>query len=65
VTREFLLGEHSPEKHDAGIFDMFQLQYLAFDKYVIVSSDPDLTRKTRRSSQADRILSLDQFLQTL
>jgi hypothetical protein len=44
---------------------MFQLQYLAFDKYVIVSSDPDLTRKTRRSSQADRILSLDQFLQTL
>jgi len=65
VTREFLLGEYSPKKNSSDLFDMFQLQYLAFDKFVIVSSDPDHTHRTQQSSQANRIMSFDQFLETL
>jgi len=66
VAREFLMQpNYAPENHQSDIFDMFQLQYLAFDKFVIVSSDSDLTNRTRQSSQADRIMSFDQFLQTL
>ena len=66
VNREFLLQpNYSPENHQSDIFDMFQLQHLAFLKFVIVSNDPDLTTRTRQSSQAGRIMSFDQFLQTL
>ena len=66
VNREFLLQpNYSLENHQSDIFDMFQLQYLAFDRFVIVSNDPDLTTRTQQSTQADRIMSFDQFLQTL
>lgn len=65
VVREFLLTSYSLTQHDSDVFDFFQLQHLAFDKYVIVSSDPDLVKRTRDSPQASRILTFDQFLETL
>ena len=66
VNREFLLQpNYSLENHQSDIFDMFQLQYLAFDRFVIVSNDSDLSTRTRHSSQADRIMPFDQFLQSL
>src|ERR1700688_201748 len=65
VTREFLLRNYSPEKHDSDVFDQFQLQYLAMDDFVIVSGDSDLSRRTQQSPQASRIMSFDQFVRTL
>lgn len=66
VVRDFLVQpSYSLENHQSDIFDMFQLQYLAFDRFVIVSSDSDLTKRTRQSSQAHQIISFDHFLRTL
>lgn len=65
AVREFLLRNYSLTKHDSDVFDHFQLQYLAFDKYLIVTSDPDLSVRTQKSPQASRIMSFHQFLQTL
>lgn len=65
VTREFLLRNYSPEKHQSDVFDQFQLQYLAFERFVIVSRDPDLPFRARQSWQAARIMPFDQFLRTL
>jgi hypothetical protein len=47
VTREFLLSNYSLEKHQSDVFDQFQLQYLAMDKFVIVSGDSDLSTRTK------------------
>jgi hypothetical protein len=33
VTREFLLRNYSLEKHQSDVFDQFQLQYLAMDRF--------------------------------
>jgi hypothetical protein len=66
VARDFLVQPgYSLENHQSDIFDMFQLQYLAFDRFVIVSNDSDLTNRTPQSSQAHRIISFDHFLRTL
>jgi len=65
VTREFLLRNYSPEKHHSDVFDQFQLQYLAMDRFVIVTRDPDLSTRTEKSMQAARIMSFDRFLATL
>jgi hypothetical protein len=65
VAREFLIGNYSLEKHHSDVFDQFQLQYLAFDRFTLVSGDPDLSTRTRLSSQADRIMSFEQFLASL
>lgn len=65
VAREFLISNYSLEKHESDVFDQFQLQYMAMDRSVIVSNDPDLTNRTKRSSQAHRIMSFERFLQTL
>jgi len=65
VAREFLLRNYSPEKHQSDVFDQFQLQYLAMDRFVIVSGDPDLLIRTQRSPQSHRIMTLHQFLGTL
>ena len=65
ISREFLIGNYSLEGHDSDVFDMFQLQYLAMDRFVIVTSDPDLVHRTQHSHQASRIMSFDQFLSTL
>lgn len=65
VLREFLTGNYSIEKHSSDVFDQFQLRYLAMDRFVIVTSDPDLSKRTARSPQADRIMTFQNFLQTL
>ena len=39
VAREFLLRNYSLDKHQSDVFDQFQLQYLAMDRFVIVSGD--------------------------
>jgi hypothetical protein len=65
ISREFLIGNYSLEQHDSDVFDMFQLQYLAMDRFVIVTSDPDLIHRTQHSHQASRIMSFDQFFSTL
>ncbi|HEX3153202.1 MAG TPA: hypothetical protein VHV32_01195 [Candidatus Angelobacter sp.] len=65
ISREFLIGNYSLEGHDSDVFDMYQLQYLAMDRFVIVTSDPDLVHRTQHSCQASRILSFDQFFSTL
>lgn len=65
VAREFLVGNYSLEKHQSDVFDQFQLQYLAMDRFVIVTADSDLSTRTRQSQQATRIMSFDQFIRTL
>ena len=66
VARDFLVQPgYLLENHQSDIFDMFQLQYLAFDRFVVVSNDSDLTNRTRQCSQAHRIMSFDHFLRTL
>jgi hypothetical protein len=65
VAREFLLRNYSLEKHQSDVFDQFQLQYLAMDKYIIVSGDPDVSTRTSQSAQAARIMSFHQFLASL
>jgi hypothetical protein len=65
VSREFLLRNYSVEKHHSDIFDQFQLQYLAMDRFVIVSGDPDLSTRTKQSVHAARIMSFHEFLETL
>lgn len=65
VTREFLLRNYSPEKHESDVYDQFQLQYLAMDRFVIVSGDSDLSKRTARSTQAHRIMSFQKFLEGL
>jgi hypothetical protein len=65
ISREFLIGNYSLEGHDSDVFDMFQLQYLAIDKFVIVTNDPDLMHRTQHSHQASRIMTFDQFHSTL
>lgn len=65
VTREFLLRNYSLEKHQSDVFDQFQLQHLAIDRFVIVTGDPDLLIRTQLSPQVNRIMSCDQFLRTL
>lgn len=65
IAREFLIGNYSLEQHDSDVFDMFQLQYLAMDRFVIVTNDPDLIHRTQHSHQASRIMSFDQFFSTL
>jgi hypothetical protein len=65
VAREFLLRNYSLEKHQSDVFDQFQLQYLAMDRFIIVSGDSDLSTRTRQSAQAARIMSFHQFLASL
>jgi len=65
VAREFLIGNYSLEEHHSDVFDMYQLQYLAMDRFVIVTTDPDLVHRTHHSHQASRILTFDQFISTL
>lgn len=65
ITREFLIGNYSLERHDSDVFDMYQLQYLAMDRFIIVTSDPDLVHRTQHSHQASRIMSFDQFVSML
>jgi len=65
VSREFLLRNYSLQKHESDVYDQFQLQYLAMDRFVIVSGDPDLSKRTACSSQAGRIMSFQKFLQSL
>jgi len=65
IAREFLLRNYSVTKHQSDIFDQFQLHHLALDRFVIVTHDPDLTKRTRLSSQVDRIMTFDEFLRTL
>ena len=65
VSQEFLLRNYKPERHHSDVFDHFQLLHLALDRFVIVSADPDLLTRTRRSSQASRIMTFAQFLETL
>ena len=62
ICREFLLRNYSLDKHHSDVFDQFQLQYLAMERFVIVSGDPDLSTRTRRSAQASRIVTFAQFL---
>lgn len=65
VAREFLTRNYSLEKHWSDVYDQFQLHYLAIDRFVIVSDDSDLTKRTSHSCQAGRIMSFDKFLGTL
>ena len=63
VAREFLTQNYVLENHTSDVYDQFQLHYLALDRYVIVSEDSNLRKRTSCSSQADRIMSFEQFLQ--
>jgi hypothetical protein len=65
VLHAFLTGNYSIEKNSSDVIDQFQLRYLAMDRFVIVTGDPDLSKGTARSSQADRIMTFHDFLQTL
>lgn len=65
VVREFVIGNYSLERNDSDVFDQFQLHYLALDGFIVISHDPDMTKRTSGSAQADRIMSFDAFLQKL
>ena len=65
VVRQFMFHNYSVENHLSDAFDQIQLFYLAIDRFVVVSSDPDILLRTRQSQQAARIMSFDKFLQTL
>ena len=65
VTREFLTRNYNLEKNESDVYDQFQLNYLAMDRFVIVSEDENLRTRTARSSQARRIVSFDEFLKSL
>jgi hypothetical protein len=65
VLREFLLGQYKLEKHHSDVYDQFQLRYLTLDRFIIVSEDSDLTKRTVRSNQANRILPFETFLRSL
>lgn len=65
VGREFLIRNYSPEKHESDVYDQFQLHYLALDGFIVVTGDSNLVKRTRGSSQADRIMSFEQFLKRL
>jgi hypothetical protein len=65
VLRAFLIGNYSIEKNSSDVFDQFQLRYLAIDRFVIVTGDHDLSKRTARSPQVDRIMTFHDFLQTL
>lgn len=41
VVGEFLQRNYSLEKYASGVFDQFQLHYLALDGFIIVSNDPE------------------------
>ena len=62
VAREVVINNYSVEKHDSDVYDQFQLLHLALDRFVIVTADPDLSKRTARSPQANRIMSFQQFL---
>ena len=64
VLHAFLTGNYSIEKNSSDVFDQFQLRYLAMDRFVIITGDPDLSKRTLRSSQAARIMTFHDFLQT-
>lgn len=65
VAREHLTRNYNLEKHYSDVYDLFQLNYLAMDRFIIVSEDRNLRTRTARSSQAKRIVSFDQFLKSL
>lgn len=65
VVREFLTGSYSLERHGSDVYDQFQLHYLAIDRFIIVSEDTNLSKRTSRSCQVDRIMSFEKFLQNL
>lgn len=65
VLHAFLTGNYSIEKNSSDVIDQFQLRYLAMERFVIVTGDPDLSKRAARSSQADRIMTFHDFLQTL
>jgi hypothetical protein len=65
VTREFLTRDYNLEKHESDVYDQFQLHYLAMDRFVIVTEDRKIRKRTSLSSQLRRIKSFDEFLKTL
>jgi hypothetical protein len=65
VVREFLLRNYNLEKHESDIYDIFQLHYLAVDRFVIVTGDLDLSKRTLNSCQADRIVTFEKFMRGL
>lgn len=65
VTREFLTRDYNLEKHESDVYDQFQLHYLAMDRFVIVTEDRKIRKRTSLSSQMRRIKSFDEFLKTL
>lgn len=65
VAREFLVGNYSHKKNQSDVFDHFQLEYLALDRFIIVTGDAALSNRTRQSPQGTRIMSFDQFLRSL
>jgi len=65
VLRESLLCRYAYDQHESDIYDQFQLHYLAAERYVFVTNDQKLRNRTSEFSQADRILSFEQFLKTL
>jgi hypothetical protein len=63
AAREFLTRDYMLEKHLSDVYDQFQLHYLAMTRFVIVSNDADFTKRLSKSSQANRIMSFEKFLQ--
>jgi hypothetical protein len=62
IVKEVLLRNYSFSKHDSDMYDLLQLHYLAFDRYVFVTADDRLRSKLSASGQAGRLLNLHEFL---
>lgn len=64
VAREHLTRGYNLEKNKSDVYDQFQLHYLVMDRFVIVTEDKKLRTRTARSSQAKRIMSFGEFLES-
>jgi hypothetical protein len=62
IVKDVLLRNYAFSKHDSDVYDLLQLHYLAFDRYVFVTGDDRLRSKLLSSRQAGRLLGVRGFL---
>jgi len=65
VVDQFIERNYSLENHDSDPLDQFQLHYLALDRFIIVSNDHNIRKRTAGSPQASRVMSFESFLRSL
>jgi hypothetical protein len=65
ILRDVFLRNYAFSKHDSDVYDLFQLHYLALDRYVLVTDDERLAKRLDVSTQRSKVMSFGAFLGTL